>query len=63
MPSFMSNGTPVILDVNEAGEAKVVLRVTGIPGFWWMIQSPDGRYGMLEAAVPGDDNAWMIENF
>lgn len=36
---------------------------TGLPGFWWMIQSPDGRYGMLEAAVPGDDNAWMIENF
>jgi DNA-binding winged helix-turn-helix (wHTH) protein/Tol biopolymer transport system component len=63
MPSYMSNGTPVILDVNEAGEAEVVLRVTGIPGFWWMIQSPDGRYGMLAAAVPGDDNAWMIENF
>jgi len=27
--------------------------------FWWMLQSPDGRYGMLEAKVPGDNNAWI----
>jgi dipeptidyl aminopeptidase/acylaminoacyl peptidase len=63
VPSFTSRATPVILDVNEAGKAVVVLEGDANTGFWWMIQSPDGRHGMLEADVPGDNNAWMIENF
>ena len=63
MQSVTSKGTPVILDVNEAGKAEVVLEGDPNTTFWWMIQSPDGRHGILEAEVPGDNNAWMIENF
>jgi Tol biopolymer transport system component len=63
MQSVTSKGTPVILDVNEAGKAEVVLEGDPNTMFWWMIQSPDGRHGILEAEVPGDNNAWMIENF
>jgi Tol biopolymer transport system component len=63
MQSVTSNDTPVILDVNEAGKAEVVLEGDANTSFWWMIQSPDGRYGILEAEVPGDNNAWMVKNF
>ena len=63
IPSVTSKGTPVILDVNEAGKAEVVLEGDANTTFWWMLQSPDGRYGMLEANIPGDNNAWMVKNF
>jgi DNA-binding winged helix-turn-helix (wHTH) protein/Tol biopolymer transport system component len=61
--SVTSKNTPVILDVNEVGKAEAVLEGDANTSFWWMIQSPDGRYGILGAEVPGDNNAWMVENF
>jgi hypothetical protein len=63
MQSVTSKDTPVIIEVNEAGKAEVVLEGDANTAFWWMIQSPDGRYGILEAEVPGDNNAWMVDNF
>jgi hypothetical protein len=63
MPSVTSKHTQVILRVDEAGKAEVVLEGDANTMFWWMLQSPDGRYGMLEAKVPGDNNAWMVKNF
>ena len=61
MQSITPNDKPVILAVSEAGNAEVVLEGDSSTAFWWMIQSPDGRYGLLEAEVPGDNNAWLIE--
>jgi hypothetical protein len=63
MPSITSKGTPVILNVNEAAMAEVVLEGDANTKYLWILQSPDGRYGMLEATVPGDNNAWMVKNF
>jgi DNA-binding winged helix-turn-helix (wHTH) protein/Tol biopolymer transport system component len=63
MPSVTSRGTPVILDVNKAGKAEVVLEGGANIFFDFMIQSPDGRYGIVEESVPGDNNAWMVDNF
>ena len=52
-----------MLEVNRAGKISVVLE--GIPGteFAFMVQAPDGHYGILGAVVPGDNNAWMVDNF
>jgi DNA-binding winged helix-turn-helix (wHTH) protein/Tol biopolymer transport system component len=63
VPSLTSKATSVILDVNEAGKAEVVLEGEANTNFWFLIQSPDGSYGILGAEVPGDNNAWMVENF
>jgi hypothetical protein len=63
MPSVTSKHTQVILRVDEAGKAEVVLKGDANTMFWWMLQSPDGRYGMLEAKVAGDDNAWIVKSF
>jgi DNA-binding winged helix-turn-helix (wHTH) protein/Tol biopolymer transport system component len=62
VPSVTSKDMRVILNVNEAGKAEVVLQGANTI-FWWFLQSPDGRYGVLEATVPGDNNAWMVKNF
>jgi len=58
-----TGGKPVILAVNEAGEAAVVFEGQANATFQWMIQSPDGRYGILEMPTQGDNNAWMVENY
>ena len=63
MKSVAPGGTPVILSVNEAGKAEVVFQGHAGAAFEWMIQSPDGRYGILEMFTQGDNNAWMVENF
>lgn len=63
IPSVTPAGLPVMLEVNRAGKATVVLEGTTTEEFEFMIQSPDGHYGILGAAVPGDSNAWMIDNF
>jgi hypothetical protein len=49
--------------LNEAGKAEVFLEGDANTILWWLLQSPDGRDGMLEAEVPGDNNAWMVKNF
>ena len=53
----------MILRVDEAGKAEVVLEGDANTMFWWILQPPDGRYGLLEAKVPGDNNAWIVKNF
>jgi hypothetical protein len=63
MPSNTASGHPVILEVDTAGKAKVVFEGEQSISFDFMIRSPDGRHAILEEDVPGDDNAWMIENF
>ena len=63
VPSHTPAGIPVILRVNRAGTASVVLEETTNISFDYMIQSPNGQYAILAAAVPGDNNAWMIDNF
>jgi hypothetical protein len=63
MPSFTPRNVPVILEVNEAGNAQVVLQGSANTGFHAMIQSPDGRFGLLLEDLPGENNAWMVDNF
>jgi len=53
----------VILAVNETGKAEVVFQGQAGAAFEWMIQSPDGRYGIVEMFIQGDNHAWMVENF
>ncbi len=63
MPSFTQNDAQVILEVSETGKAQVVLQGNANAGFRCMIQSPDGRYGLLLEDLPGENNAWMVDNF
>jgi hypothetical protein len=63
MQSVTTAGIPVILDVDEAGKAVIVLQGTPNSSFKWLVPSPDGRFVILEADLPGDNNMWMIENF
>jgi Tol biopolymer transport system component len=63
IPSKTSSGTPVILEVDQTGKASVVLEGAANTGFTFMIPAPDGHHAILGAQVPGDNNAWMIDNF
>jgi len=62
MASHSANGAPVILGVEPNGAHRVLLEGDRAIQYWWVIPSPDGRYGALEA-VTGENNVWMIENF
>jgi hypothetical protein len=61
--SITQAGVPVILALNRAGKAEVVIEGQVDSNFAFFIQSPDGRHGILEIPTPGDNNAWMVENF
>ena len=61
--SITATGAPVILDVDEAGNAKVIFEGAPNMAFKWVVPSPDGHFAILEADVPGDDNVWIAENF
>jgi hypothetical protein len=63
MESYAANGSSVILQMDRAGQASVLLEGDANVEFWWIVPSPDGRYGIIEARVPGDNNAWMLERF
>jgi DNA-binding winged helix-turn-helix (wHTH) protein/Tol biopolymer transport system component len=63
MESYTASGGSVILQVDRAGQALVLLKGEPNVEFWWILPSPDGRYGIIEARVPGDNNAWMLERF
>ena len=63
IPSVTPAGTPVILEVNKAGKAAVVLEGAANIPFEFMVQAPDSHHGILGQIVPGDNNAWMIDNF
>ena len=60
--SQTANGEPVILGVEPNGNRRVVLEGDSATEYWWVVPSPDGRYGALEAAT-GQNNIWMVENF
>jgi DNA-binding winged helix-turn-helix (wHTH) protein/Tol biopolymer transport system component len=61
--SSTADGLPVVLEVDQKGKAKVVLR--GRPGddFEFEIQSPDGRHVLVLELIPSDSNAWMVKDF
>ncbi len=61
--SITPAGVPVILALNGSGKAEVVVEGKAHSNFTFFIQSPDGRHGILEMPTPGDNNAWMVENF
>ena len=61
--SITPAGVPVILALNGAGRAEVVIEGQVNSNFAFFIQSPNGRHGILEIPTPGDNNAWMVENF
>jgi DNA-binding winged helix-turn-helix (wHTH) protein/Tol biopolymer transport system component len=63
IPSVTPSGTPVMLEVDRAGKASVVLEGAANTAFMWMIPSPDGRFGILDVEVPGDNNVWMVDRF
>jgi Tol biopolymer transport system component len=63
MPSVSPEGRPVFLAVNEAGEAEVAFEGQPNATFDWMVPSPDGRYAILQQRIPGDNNAWMVDNY
>jgi len=63
IPTATPSGMPVILEVNRDGKASVVLEGAAHTPFGFMIQSPDGHHGILDAVVHGDNNAWMVDNF
>jgi hypothetical protein len=52
-----------MLEVDRAGKASVVLEGAANTAFMWMIPSPDGRFGILDVEVPGDNNVWMVDRF
>lgn len=56
-------GVPVILTFNQVGKAEVAIEGQADSYFSFFIQSPNGRYGILEMPTPGDNNAWMVENY
>jgi len=56
-------GIPVILALNGSGKTEIVIEGQAHSNFTFFIQSPDGRHGILEMPAPGDNNAWMVENF
>jgi hypothetical protein len=57
------NGLPVILEYDQTGKAKVVLRGSPRIDFHFMIQSPDARYGLIVEDIPTDSNAWIVKDF
>ena len=61
--SITPAGVPIILALNGTGKAEVVIEGQVDSNFAFFIQSPDGRHGILEIPTPGDNNAWMVENF
>ena len=63
MRSVTPQGTPVILAVNEGGNAEVIFEGQPHTEVEMMIQSPDGRHAILEMPSHGDNNAWMVEDF
>jgi DNA-binding winged helix-turn-helix (wHTH) protein/Tol biopolymer transport system component len=62
VPSRTANGVPVILGVERNGNHRVLLEGDRATQYWWVIESPDGRYAAL-TEVTGANNVWMVENF
>jgi DNA-binding winged helix-turn-helix (wHTH) protein/Tol biopolymer transport system component len=56
-------GIPVMLEVDKTGKTSVVLEGATSTAFDWIVPSPDGHYGILSQEVPGDNNAWVVDDF
>jgi DNA-binding winged helix-turn-helix (wHTH) protein/Tol biopolymer transport system component len=63
IPSLTPTGTPVILEVSRTGKAHLLLEGAVNTPFEFMLQAPDGRHAIVGAVVPGDNNAWLIDNY
>jgi hypothetical protein len=63
IPSVTPKGIPVIIEVDQGGKSRVALQGKLNTEFVAMIQSPDGRYGLLQEVAPAENNAWMVDNF
>jgi len=61
--SYAAKGLPVIVEVDQTGKAKVVLRGSPEIEFGFLIQSPDARYGLVAESIPSDSNAWIVKDF
>ena len=61
--SATRQGVPVILELSSTGKMSVVLEGSAHTKYWAMLPSPDGKYGILNVEVPGDNNAWTIDLF
>ena len=61
--SLTPESAPAILAINEEGKVQVVIEGQVDSHFTFFIQAPDGRHAILEMPIPGDNNAWMAENF
>jgi len=61
--SVTPKGVPVILEIDQAGKANVVLEGSANAQFWCLYQSPDRQYGLLLEVIPAESNAWMVDNF
>ena len=62
MPSQSPDGNPVILEVDQAGRAKVALQGRPNVDFDFMIQSPDSRFALVGELTPSG-NAWIVNDF
>jgi hypothetical protein len=63
MSSVTPKGIQVILEVDQTCKVHVVLQGNANAEFCAMLQSPDGRYGLLMEVTPAENNAWMVDNF
>ena len=63
MPSHSPGRVPVILEVDQTGNAKVALQGKPDTDFGWMIQSPDLRHALVWEYIPTDNNAWILNDF
>ncbi len=61
--SSTPTGIPVMLEIDRAGKANVVLEGKVNSQFWCLYQSPDGQHGLLLENIPAENNAWMVDNF
>jgi len=59
---WAANGAAEVLGVDPRGNLRVLLEGDKGSWYWWVIPSPDGRYGALQA-MAGENNVWMVENF
>jgi len=61
--SSTPRGIPVMLEIDQSANAKVVLEGSANTQFWCLYQSPDGQHGLLLEQIPAENNAWMVDNF
>lgn len=61
--SITPQGAPVIVAFDESGKSDLAMKGEQDTHYSFFIQSPNGRYAILEMPTSGDNNAWMVENY